>query len=250
MKILYIDLDGVVADFDKFVQPYLPGVELGDGDSSDYADRSKMVDEVMANDPEIFEKLDLIEDAYESVMELSKHFEIYFLSTPVHKVPESYTGKRRWIRSNFGECADKRLILTHRKDLCIGDFLVDDRLKNGSENFKGEHIHFAQPGYENWKVVKELLLKKLEDAPNYLDELSRLVDLPHDADLKSEILKIANIIPIELKREFYKKIHNRFLNMLINEDEMWSKVKFVSREDTRKRIQKMYSIVRDVIETT
>lgn len=157
--ILYIDLDGVVADFDKFVQPHLPGIELGDGDSSDYEERSKMVDKVMENDPHIFEKLELIDDAHDSIMLLKEYFDIYFLSTPVHRVPESYTGKRIWIKNNFGEWADKRLILTHRKDLCIGDYLIDDRLKNGSEQFKGEHIHFAQDPFTNWRKVVDYLLR-------------------------------------------------------------------------------------------
>ena len=86
------------------------------------------------------------------------NFDVYFLSTPVYKLPESYASKRIWIKNNFGDWADKRLILTHRKDLCIGDYLIDDRLKNGSENFKGIHLHFGKvsPFYgslRNWKDV-------------------------------------------------------------------------------------------------
>lgn len=154
-------MDGVVANFDKFVQPHLPGVDLGDGDSSDYEERSKMVDEIMAKDPKIFEKLELMDKAHESVMWLREHFDIYFLSTPVHKVPESYTGKRLWIKDKFGEWADKRLILTHRKDLCIGDYLIDDRLKNGSEKFSGEHIHFGQDPFSNWSNVINYLSNKI-----------------------------------------------------------------------------------------
>lgn len=161
MKILYIDLDGVVADFDKFVQPHLPDIELGDGDLSSYEERSRMVDEIMAKHPQLFEELDLIEKSHDSIMWLKEHFDIYFLSTPVHKVPESYRGKRLWIKDKFGEWADKRLILTHRKDLCIGDYLIDDRLKNGSEMFKGEHIHFGQNSFKNWDDVLNYLSNKI-----------------------------------------------------------------------------------------
>ena len=163
MEILYVDLDGVTANFDKFVQPYLPDVDLGDGDSSDYEERSKMVDEVMKNDPQIFEKLELMPGAYESIMELSKYYDIYFLSTPVHKVPESYMGKRLWVKKHFGDWSDKRLILTHRKDLCVGEYLIDDRLKNGSAEFKGEHIHFGQDPFMNWKDVMDYLLSKIDE---------------------------------------------------------------------------------------
>jgi hypothetical protein len=36
-----------------------------------------------------------------------------------------------------------------------GDYLIDDRIANGVESFKGTHVHFGQPGFENWdKVIK------------------------------------------------------------------------------------------------
>ena len=37
----------------------------------------------------------------------------------------------------------KRMVITHRKDLCMGDYLIDDRDKNGASEFKGEWIHFG-----------------------------------------------------------------------------------------------------------
>ena len=52
----------------------------------------------------------------------------------------------------------KRLILTHRKDLLIGDYLIDDRLKNGAGEFKGELIHFGTIKFPDWKTVLEYLL--------------------------------------------------------------------------------------------
>ena len=42
----------------------------------------------------------------------------------------------------------------------MGSFLVDDRLANGSENFTGDHIHFATPEFPNWKVVEEYLMQE------------------------------------------------------------------------------------------
>ena len=32
---------------------------------------------------------------------------------------------------------------THRKDLLIGDYLIEDRLANGAKDFKGELINFG-----------------------------------------------------------------------------------------------------------
>jgi 5'-nucleotidase len=160
MKILYIDMDGVVADFDRFVQPLIPDVILGDGDPSTYDERSARVDKVMRDNPFMFELLPEIEGAIDAVelLKKSEKYDIYFLSTPVFKVPQSYGSKRYWIEEHFGEWADKRLILTHRKDLCIGDYLVDDRFKNGADKFQGEHIHFGSQKFPDWKTVIKYLL--------------------------------------------------------------------------------------------
>ena len=39
----------------------------------------------------------------------------------------------------------KRIFLTHRKDLLMGDILIDDRTANGAGEFKGKLILF-----KNW----------------------------------------------------------------------------------------------------
>ncbi|GAA4139745.1 hypothetical protein GCM10022216_18180 [Sphingobacterium kyonggiense] len=45
----------------------------------------------------------------------------------------------------------KQLILTHHKHQLIGDFLIDDRLKNGAAEFKGAHIHIFTEKYPTWQ---------------------------------------------------------------------------------------------------
>ena len=45
--------------------------------------------------------------------------------------PDQSTDKRYWIEKYFGNMFHKRLIQTHRKDLLVGDYLIDDRKKNG-----------------------------------------------------------------------------------------------------------------------
>ncbi len=161
--ILYIDMDGVMADFDKFMRKLAPHIKLGDG--PDYEMRSKMIDEVVINEcPDMFEKLEPLPWAIEAVNMLreTEAFDIYFLSTPMSAVPTSYMGKRIWIKKHFGEWANKRLILTHRKDLCIGDILIDDRIKNGAGEFKGIHIHFGTDKFPDWTHVLRILLN-IED---------------------------------------------------------------------------------------
>lgn len=153
-KILYIDLDGVVANFDKRLKEYCPNIDS----IVDDEERSAMVDKVCEINNKIFDELEPMPDAIESVKLLSDYFDVYFLSTPMWGVPNSFTHKRLWVERYFGKLATKRLILSHRKDLNIGAYLIDDRLKNGAGEFMGAHIHFGTERFPNWKSVLQHLL--------------------------------------------------------------------------------------------
>ena len=50
------------------------------------------------------------------------------------------------------EC-HKRMVITHRKDLCQGDYLIDDRGKNGTSEFAGEWIEFGSEKFPDWNSV-------------------------------------------------------------------------------------------------
>ena len=39
----------------------------------------------------------------------------------------------------------------------IGDYLIDDRTKNGAGEFNGELVLFGSENYPNWKSVEEYL---------------------------------------------------------------------------------------------
>lgn len=152
-KILYIDMDGTISDFNGAIQEAYP-----DMDMSDFAANEKTIDEHCAKNPDIFHHLKPIKGAIEAIDTLWPHYEIYFLSTPMWDLPSSWEGKRIWVEKHFGEKVKRRLILTHRKDLSLGDYLIDDRLKNGAGEFKGELIHFATDKYPDWDAVLNHLL--------------------------------------------------------------------------------------------
>jgi 5'-nucleotidase len=155
-KILYLDMDGVIADFDLAVNTICPELETSHSFKSQEK-RSKKIDEIVKNNNNFFYNLQPINGAISAVNKLFDLFEVYFLSSPMWAIPESFIGKRIWLEKYFGEKAKRRLILTHRKDLNIGHFLVDDRLYNGAAEFTGEHIHFGTDKFPNWQITLRYL---------------------------------------------------------------------------------------------
>jgi 5'(3')-deoxyribonucleotidase len=162
-KILYIDMDGVVANFDKKILSINPSIGTLTSHAPNYEERFVMVEKVMVENPRLFTELEPIEGSIEAVKRLWKHYDIYFLSTPCWMLPESYTDKRLWIGQHFGEEAKDRLILSQRKDLCIGDYLVDDRTANGAGEFTGKHIYFgyAHSVFPTWVEVETYLMNEV-----------------------------------------------------------------------------------------
>lgn len=155
-KILYVDMDGVIADFDAMIRILMPTF-----DELPEEERGSTVDRLCQLHTRMFDDLPVIDGALEAIRDLSEDFDIYFLSTPMWDVPESYMDKRRWLERHFGELGNRKLILTHRKDLARGHFLVDDRLKHGVEDFEGEHIHFRTPLFPDWKTTVKYLKSKI-----------------------------------------------------------------------------------------
>jgi 5'(3')-deoxyribonucleotidase len=147
-KILYIDMDNVLVDFpsafNKVPKRYL------------ITHKDKM-DEI----PGIFSLMDPIPKAIESFNQLSSFFDTYILSTSPWENPSAWTDKLNWVKKNLGASAYKRLILSHHKNLNIGDFLIDDRLANGADRFVGEHIHFGTDEFPNWEKVVSYLKQKI-----------------------------------------------------------------------------------------
>ena len=162
----------------KKLEMYVPDINTNKTLYPTYAERSDKVDEVLKENPRFFLDLEPYEGAVEYVKKLSEIHEIYFLSTPMWETPESYMDKRISIEKHFGsEFAYKRLILTHRKDLVMGHYLVDDRLKNGAEKFHGEHIHYGTPRFPNMESVYHYLCQEDLLFHNDSDKLRMLFGL-------------------------------------------------------------------------
>lgn len=140
-KIVYVDMDGVLCDY----VGYCNENNLDPHDT----------DDVMG----LFLNLKPIPGAIEGFRKLMKHYDVYVLSTAPWENEFALSEKNAWIKEYLPE-AYKRVIYSHNKHLCAGDYLIDDRLKNGSEKFTGELIHFGTDKYPDWNSVLNYLIKE------------------------------------------------------------------------------------------
>ena len=147
MKTIFFDMDGVLVEFNSALR------HIDDETIRRYEGHYQDI-------PGFFALMDPMPGAIEAVRKLSQHYEVFILSTAPWKNPSSWSDKRIWVEKYFGDIFFKRIILTHRKDLVMGNYLIDDWGKNGASSFKGEWIQFGSDQFPNWESVVPYLLKK------------------------------------------------------------------------------------------
>jgi 5'-nucleotidase len=152
-KTIYIDMDDVLVDFSSAIEI------LDDQTKQQYAGH---LDDV----PGIFNLMNPVPGAVETFNQLADLYDVYILSTAPWDNPSAWSDKLQWVKRHLGSKAYKRLILTHHKDLNKGDFLIDDREKNGADNFKGELILFGSEKFKDWNCIREYLLRSDPKEPN------------------------------------------------------------------------------------
>lgn len=140
MKTLYIDMDNVLVNFQS-------GIDRLDHELvRTYEGR---FDEVEG----IFALMEPLDGAVVAFHKLARDFDTYILSTAPWENASAWSDKLHWVKKYLGAPARKRLILSHHKNLNHGDFLIDDRLRNGADRFPGEHIHFGTEKFPDWQTV-------------------------------------------------------------------------------------------------
>ena len=145
MKIIYVDMDDTLCDFQ--------------GSFSRALEESPEMPYPQAQ-YRFFANLQPIEGAIEAFKDMirSDVYDPYILSAPSLKNAFSYAEKREWIEAHIGYDFCHRLILCAHKGLLRGDFLIDDRVSGmGQEKFEGQLIHFGSRRFPDWPSVRKAL---------------------------------------------------------------------------------------------
>ncbi len=144
-KRVFVDMDNVLVDFESGL------TQVSEEVKQEYEGR---LDEI----PGLFGLMKPMPGAIEAVHELQKHYDLFILSTAPWKNPSAWSDKVSWVTKYLDDVFHKRMVITHHKDLCQGDYLIDDRGKNGTSDFAGEWIEFGSEKFPDWNSVLAYLM--------------------------------------------------------------------------------------------
>jgi 5'(3')-deoxyribonucleotidase len=124
---VFIDMDGVIVDFDKFKNEH-----------NFTGDQVKRL-------PGAYAEMEAKPLAIASVRSLiGMGHDVWIATKPPTGIPYAYADKVRWILEYLPELK-RKIVITHDKSLLLGDVLIDDRPhKANADRFQGKLLHFSE----------------------------------------------------------------------------------------------------------
>lgn len=160
---IYLDMDGVIADWDRSAEELL-------GQPIDSVSKSQLWKRIDAEGFKFWADLKPFPYAEKFVNELRRIDEVVICSSPSLDV-KSVSGKLRWLQKFFGSRNFRNYVFTPQKHLLgkDGNILIDDREKHveGFNQNGGFGILFPRPYNRNKKYA--------DDPVNYVIDQLRLM---------------------------------------------------------------------------
>ncbi len=166
-KRVFVDMDNVLVDFQSGLD------QQSEETLKEYEGHPDDI-------PGIFTLMKPMPGAIAAVHALQPHYELFILSTAPWGNPSAWADKVKWVTEHLDDVFHKRVVITHRKDLCLGDYLIDDRGKHGTSEFAGEWINFGSEQFPDWQSVLDHLLPKQEAQQE--DELAATESPLHQSE--------------------------------------------------------------------
>jgi len=142
---LYVDMDGVLCNFQK-------------------AHQESLIEKPTQRYPQaqwgFFLRLEEISDAISSLKILQEKYDIWILTRPSFINVNSFTEKAQWVWDHLGFNFLKQTIMCGDKSLLKGDYLIDDTDGAGQSNFEGEWIKFDSQKFPDWERIVNYLMHK------------------------------------------------------------------------------------------
>lgn len=86
---------------------------------------------------------------------LLEWYDLYFVAAPQPNRPDYAAEVQRWVFEAVGVPSFRHVVLTNRKDLLYGDYLIDGGTDGGSASFMGTRIDFGSETFKTWEEVIE-----------------------------------------------------------------------------------------------